>query len=174
MQELTIKKFPDPILRKKAAKILKITSQDKDLLTEMAKVMYLSEGVGLAATQVGVDRQLAVIDIGNGLIKLVNPAIVARDGVEAFEEGCLSVPGVSIKIKRAKAVTVSFMDEEGCSRQLAAQGLLARAVQHELDHLAGVLIVDYLNPVKKLFLKGKLAKNAKKQGKDGKPLTKRA
>ena len=163
MKELTIKKFPDPVLRRKVSKIHKITPQDKETLIEMAKVMYLSEGVGLAASQVGIDKQLAVIDVGNGLLKLINPAIIRREGAETLEEGCLSVPGVSVKVKRAKSVTVNFLDEEGCAQALSADGLLARAVQHELDHLAGILIVDYLNPVKKLLLKRKLTKRPRKK-----------
>ena len=158
MQGLTIKKFPDPILRKKASKILKVTSREKEILSEMAKLMYLSQGVGLAAQQVGIDKQLAVIDIGNGLIKFINPVIIKRQGIDLLEEGCLSVPGVSIKIKRAKSVTVHFLDEEGSVQQLHADGLLARALQHELDHLAGVLIIDYVNPVKKILLKRALTK----------------
>ncbi len=162
MQELTIKKFPDPVLRKKASKVNKITAREKEVLAEMAKIMYISEGVGLAAAQVGIDKQLAVIDVGSGLIKLVNPVITKFEGTSAFEEGCLSVPGVIVKIKRALSVTVSFLDEEGCARQLRAEGLLARAMQHELDHLSGKLIIDYLNPVKKILIKRKLRKNIKK------------
>ena len=158
MQELTIKKFPDPILRKKASKILKVTPREKEILSEMAKLMYLSQGVGLAAQQVGIDKQLAVIDIGNGLIKLINPIIIKRQGIDLLEEGCLSVPGICIKIKRARSVTVHFLDEEGDAQQLHADGLLARALQHELDHLAGVLIIDYVNPVKKILLKRALTK----------------
>ena len=102
MQELVIKKFPDPFLRKKASKVLKVTSCERDILAEMAKLMYLSQGVGLAAIQVGIDKQLAVIDVGSGLIKLINPVIVKRDGIEMLEEGCLSVPGINVKIKRAR------------------------------------------------------------------------
>jgi peptide deformylase len=161
MQELTIKKFPDPILRKKASKVSKVTSCEKEILCEMAKVMYLSQGVGLAALQVGIDKQLAVIDVGSGLIKLINPVIIKKSGRELLEEGCLSVPGVNIKVKRSKSVTVHFMDEEGAHQQLCADGLLARALQHELDHLAGILIVDYLNPIKKILLKRKIAKKSK-------------
>jgi peptide deformylase len=163
MQELVIKKFPDPILRIKTAKVLKITTREKDILTEMAKIMYLSQGVGLAASQVGISKQLAVIDVGDGLIKLVNPVIVKKEGREICEEGCLSVPGIGVKIKRAKCVTVNFLDEEGSAKQIRADGLLARAIQHELDHLLGILIVDYLNPVKKILLKRRL-KKAKARG----------
>ncbi|MFA6320669.1 MAG: peptide deformylase [Candidatus Omnitrophota bacterium] len=158
MQELTIRKFPDPILRKKASKVLKVTPHIKETLSEMAKLMYLSQGVGLAALQVGIDKQLAVIDVGSGLICLVNPVIVKRDGRELLEEGCLSVPEVCVKIKRAKSVTVQFLDEEGIAKELRADGLLARAIQHELDHLLGILIIDYVNPVKKILLKRRLTK----------------
>ncbi len=158
MQALEIKKFPDPILRKKASKILRITAQVKDTLSEMAKLMYLAQGVGLAAQQVGIDKQLAVIDVGEGLIKLVNPVIVKRKGHEQSEEGCLSVPGISVAVKRYRSVTVHFMDEEGIARGLDAEGLLSRAIQHELDHLHGILIIDHTNPVRKMLLKKRFLK----------------
>ena len=158
MQELTLKRFPDPILRKKASKILRVTHQEKEILAEMAKVMYLSQGVGLAAPQVGINKQLAVIDVGSGLLKLINPIIVKREGWEVCEEGCLSVPDVNIKIKRSKTVTVHFLDEEGNAQKVHADGLLARAFQHELDHLAGTLIIDYVNPVKKILIRRALTK----------------
>ncbi len=158
MQELVIKKFPDPFLRKKASKVLKVTPCEKEILADMAKAMYLSQGVGLAAIQVGINKQLAVIDIGNGLIKLINPVITKKGGRESLEEGCLSVPGINVKVKRSKTVTAHFLDEYGNVRQLHADGLLARALQHELDHLAGTLIIDYANPVKKILLRRTLTK----------------
>ena len=158
MQELAIKKFPDPFLRKKASKVLKVTSCEKDILAEMAKAMYLSQGVGLAAIQVGISKQLVVIDVGNGLVKLINPVIVKKVGKEALDEGCLSVPGINVKIKRSKTITAHFLDEDGNAQKLHADGLLARAIQHELDHLAGVLIIDYVNPVKKMILRRTLIK----------------
>ncbi|MDD5136072.1 MAG: peptide deformylase [Candidatus Omnitrophica bacterium] len=163
MKDLAIKTFPNPILRKRAAKVLKVTSQERDILNEMAKVMYLAQGVGLAASQVGIDKQLAVIDIGNGLIKLINPVIARKEGSELLEEGCLSVPGISVKVRRARAVTVNFLDDSGSVTRLCADGLLARALQHEIDHLSGVLIIDYLNPVKKLLIKHKIGKKTKKK-----------
>ena len=158
MQELVIKKFPDPFLRRKASKVLKVTSYERGVLAEMAKLMYLSQGVGLAAIQVGINKQLAVIDIGNGLISLINPVIVKMDGKEILEEGCLSVPGINVKVRRAKTITAHFLDEDGNARQVHADGLLARAFQHELDHLAGTLIIDYVNPVKKILLRRTLTK----------------
>ncbi|MFA5143103.1 MAG: peptide deformylase [Candidatus Omnitrophota bacterium] len=163
MDEVTIKKFPDPALRKKAAKVGKITPCEKDLLNEMARIMYLAQGVGLAASQVGVSKQLAVIDVGTGLIKLINPVIAKREGSEVLEEGCLSLPGVNVKVKRARMVIVNFLDEEGNARRLCADGLLARALQHEIDHLTGVLIIDYLNPIKKLLLKRKIGTKVRKR-----------
>lgn len=158
MSDLKIKTFPDVILRKKAAAVGKVTSSERSMLDDMAKTMYLSQGVGLAAVQVGIDKQLAVIDIGDGLIKMVNPIIVSKAGLEALEEGCLSCPGESIKIKRAKTVVVSFLSENGDLMELKAGGLLARAVQHELDHLSGKLIIDYLGPIKKILAKKKIAR----------------
>lgn len=153
---MKIKKFPDPILRKRAQSVACITSAEKVILADMAEVMYLKGGVGLAAVQVGIDKQLAVIDVGDGLIKLINPVIVKRDGSMEEEEGCLSVPGLQVKIKRAKNVIVNFLDEDGKAIQLKATGLFARAVQHETDHLSGKLIIDYLNPIKKIFIKKRM------------------
>lgn len=153
MAILGIKKFPDSLLRKKAARIYRIGKSEKENLASMAETMYMNEGVGLAALQVGIDKQLAVIDVGKGLLRMVNPVIVKKDGREVHEEGCLSVPGVSVRVKRARSVTVNFLNEDGEAIQLKATGLLARAIQHEIDHLSGKLIVDYLNPVKKLLLK---------------------
>lgn len=153
MTDLSIKKYPDPILRKKTRKVDRITDLEIELLHKMAETMYLNQGVGLAANQVGIDKQMAVIDIGSGLFKMVNPVIARREGSEILEEGCLSVPGRCIKVKRSKKITVNYMNEEGNASQLRAEGLLARAIQHEMDHLAGKLIIDYLSPIKRLFLK---------------------
>lgn len=163
MPNMVIRKFPDQILRKKTKKVSKITAYDREILVEMAKAMYLNQGVGLAANQIGIDKNMAVIDVGSGLINLVNPDIVKRDGVDMLEEGCLSVPGVNIKVRRAKSVTVNFLDEDGIAKQLHADGMLARAVQHELDHLSGVLILDYMNPVKKMLLKRRIKKGRSKK-----------
>jgi len=155
MNELTIKKYPDPFLRKKTHKVEKVTDAERKTLSQMADTMYLNSGVGLAANQVGIDKQLAVVDIGGGLIKLINPVIIKKSGSTIQEEGCLSVPENCIKIKRAKEITVNHLNEDGEACQLSADGLLARAIQHEIDHLSGKLIIDYLNPIKMLFLKRK-------------------
>ncbi len=159
MADLTIRKFPDLVLRTKASKVTAVTQAVRQMLSEMAQTMYISQGVGLAAVQVGINKQLAVIDVGEGLIKMINPVIVKREGSEAFEEGCLSCPGASVKIKRAKQVVVSFLNEKGDMMELRAHGLLARAVQHELDHLSGKLIIDYMGPLKKMLAGKKIRRN---------------
>lgn len=148
--------IPNPCLRKKTCKVLKLSDDVRRILADMARTMYLNGGVGLAACQVGIDKQLAVIDIGDGLIKLINPAIIKKEGCETLEEGCLSVPDAAIRIKRAKKVTVEYLDENGEELKLVARGLLARVLQHEIDHLMGKLIVDYLSPIKKLFFPNRL------------------
>ena len=153
---MDIVSLPDTCLRKKTAKVLKISDKEKNILDEMAKTMYLKGGVGLAACQVGIDKQLAVIDIGDGLIKLINPVIVKKDGSETQEEGCLSIPEAVVKVKRAKKVVVEYMNERGEALKINAEGLLARVLQHELDHLSGKVIIDYLSPIKKLFFSNRL------------------
>jgi peptide deformylase len=158
LTELKLVKFPNSVLRKKAQKIGKVTAAERSILADMANTMYLSQGVGLAAVQVGIDRQLAVVDTGNGLIKMMNPIIVKKEGAETLEEGCLSCPGECVKVKRAKNITVSYLTEDGEVAELKAGGLLARAIQHEIDHLSGTLIIDYLGPIKKFLLQAKKRK----------------
>lgn len=148
--------LPNVSLRKKALKVLKISDEEKRILDEMAETMYLKGGVGLAACQVGIDKQLVVVDIGDGLMKLVNPVIIKKEGCEALEEGCLSVPEAVIKVKRAKKITIEYLNEKGEAMTMTAKGLLARVIQHEVDHLLGKLIVDYLSPIKKLFFSNRL------------------
>ena len=158
MADLKIRKFPDPVLRTKAPKVAAISKTERDMLAEMAQTMYLSQGVGLAAVQVGIKKQLAVVDVGGGLIKMVNPVIAKAEGFEAVEEGCLSCPGAAVKVKRAKRIVVNFLNENGDMMELRAEGLLARAIQHELDHLSGRLIIDYLGPIKKILAGKKIRK----------------
>lgn len=162
MLDTKILKLPEAALRTKATKVEKITSAEISALSSMADSMYLNQGVGLAAVQIGIGKQLAVIDVGEGLIKMVNPVIVRRDGIETQEEGCLSCPGVSVKVKRAKIIVVQYLNENGDLMELKASGLLARAVQHELDHLKGKLIVDYLSPIKRLFNRKLLSSRSRK------------
>ena len=158
MPILEIKKYPLPSLKVKAKKVYGVTVDEKRILDDMAETMYLNQGVGLAATQVGIDRQLAVIDVGEGLIKLVNPTITSKKGSAQMEEGCLSIPGIQVKIRRARGVSVSALNESGEPVNFTASGLFARAIQHEVDHLTGKLIIDYLNPLRRFLLKKKAAK----------------
>lgn len=162
---LEIKIYGEPILRKKAAKLERITEQDMQILDEMAQLMYKSGGIGLAATQVGINKQLMVIDVGSGLLKLANPCIIKREGCEIMEEGCLSLPDVIVKVKRAKKITVEALDLESKKVTIAAQDLLCRAFQHEVDHLQGKLIIDYVPWLKKWQFKKKLKGLKKKDAK---------
>ena len=153
MTSFNIVKFPSAILKKEASKVAHVGEAERTILSEMVKAMYINRGVGLAAVQVGISKQLAVIDVGEGVLKMINPVIVKKEGKECQEEGCLSVPGAVVKVKRAKKILVQFLNESGEAVQLKADGLCARAIQHEVDHLSGKLIIDYLNPVKKLLFK---------------------
>ena len=155
---MNILKFPNPKLRIKAQTVKKIDTGICSLLDTMAELMYLNKGVGLAATQVGVNKQLVVLDTGQGLFKLINPEIIKKEGSEVLEEGCLSVPETCINVKRSKQVTMNYMTVTGDPAQIKADGLFARAVQHEIDHLRGILIVDYANPIKKYIIKKKAMK----------------
>lgn len=152
-----IRIFGDPVLRKKAEPVTKITSQHHKALSQMAAVMYEGGGIGLAAPQIGISQQLIVIDIGEGLYKLINPRIVKKQGAQAISEGCLSVPGICIKVKRAKHVWVEAKDEDDRTLNIEAKDLFACVLQHEIDHLKGKLIIDYASFLEKIRIKKKLA-----------------
>ncbi|NLP36189.1 MAG: peptide deformylase [Firmicutes bacterium] len=139
-----IRTNPDPVLREKAKTINKISAPIIRLLDDMAETMYAANGVGLAAPQIGIGKRLVVIDVqnGNGLLKLINPVITQKNGAEVAIEGCLSFPGIAGEVERAEEVTVKALDPEGKELEIKATGLLARALQHEIDHLDGVLFVD--------------------------------
>jgi peptide deformylase len=158
---LKIKKFPDPVLRKKAKQVKKVSAEHAALLSKMARLMYESKGVGLAAPQVGINEAFIVVDAGSGLYKLVNPKILKKEGIQVNDEGCLSVPGVYIKVKRAKKIWVSALDETSKPVKFEAHDLLACALQHEIDHLYGRLIVDYASFFKKMTMGIKKANAAR-------------
>ncbi len=153
---LKIRVLGDAVLRKKAHPVKEVTLRHKEILGSMSRIMYEVSGIGLAAPQVGLDEAMIVVDIGAGLYKLINPRITRRWGSQALEEGCLSVPGVCIKVKRAERVLVKALDENGAPFTLEARGLLACVFQHEVDHLKGKLIVDYANFIDKLKISKKL------------------
>lgn len=144
--ELKIKTLGEHVLRDGVKLVEKVTESHRKTLSQMARLMYSIEGVGLAAPQVGINQALIVVDArdGSGLYKLVNPRIVKKAGEQDSEEGCLSVPGVGVTVKRAKKVALEAQDETGKKVIIEAEGFLACVFQHELDHLNGRLIVDYL------------------------------
>ncbi len=138
----TIRELGDDVLRKKCRVVEEIDDRILVLLDDMADTLYDSNGVGLAAPQVGVLKRIAVIDVGDGLIELINPEIIAQSGVQDGAEGCLSVPGKYGNVKRPKKVTVRATDRDGNEFEITGEDLLARAFCHELDHLDGIVFVD--------------------------------
>lgn len=148
--ELKIRKLGEPVLKNGVTEVEKVTEGHRKLLSEMARLMYAVSGVGLAAPQVGISESLIVIDAGTGLYKLINPHIVSSSGSQVSEEGCLSVPEVGVKVKRAKSVVVEAWDENGKPVTIEAEGLLACVFQHEIDHLNGKLIVDHASLIEKI------------------------
>ena len=161
MSVLTILEFPDERLRKKAVPVQAVDGKVKKLVDDMLETMYQAKGVGLAATQVNVHQRIVVIDVSEEKDKplcLINPEIVAREGAEESEEGCLSVPGFFEKVKRAERIKVKALDKDGKPFEFEADDLLAVCVQHELDHLEGKLFVDYISSLKRQRIKKKLEK----------------
>ena len=142
MTVLLIRKAGDKVLKEPAAPVEKIDRRVKKLLDDMAQTMYAAEGAGLAAPQVGVSLRVIVVDAGEGLIELVNPRIVAGEGRESATEGCLSVPGIFGEVERFARVTAEGVDRDGRKVFVSGTGLLARALQHEIDHLDGVLFIE--------------------------------
>lgn len=161
MAILQILQYPDERLHSVAAPVHEVTATTRKLVSDMAETMYSAPGVGLAATQVNVHQQIVVIDISethDQLLALINPEITASSGESMCEEGCLSVPGVYEKIRRAERVTVHALNRQGESFTLEAEGLLAICIQHEMDHLKGKVFVEYLSPLKQSRLRTKLKK----------------
>ena len=144
---MEIRKVGDPVLRKNAVPIKRISKNIRSLIKDMAQTMYEADGVGLAAPQVGVCKRLVVLDVGEGLLVLINPMITHSDGEVLMVEGCLSVPEMAGKVVRAEKVTVEALDENGRKIWVTGEGLLARALQHELDHLDGKLYIDIAEEV---------------------------
>ena len=160
MREIVI--YPDPVLRKKAKEVKRIDDGVARLAAEMAETMYAAPGIGLAAPQVGVSERVILVDVTGPerkeLITLVNPVIVEKEGRVIFEEGCLSLPEVREKVERAARVLVRGYDLDEREREIEAEGLLAIALQHEIDHLNGVLFIDYLSRLKRDMIERKLRK----------------
>lgn len=164
MALLDILRYPDERLHTVAKPVAEVDDRIKTLVSDMAETMYDAAGIGLAATQVDVHERVVVMDLSeekDQLLVLINPEIVAKSGQTTYEEGCLSVPGVYDTVTRAEAVTVRALDANGKPFELKAEGLLAICIQHELDHLAGKVFVEYLSEMKQQRIKTKLKKRTK-------------
>lgn len=166
MAILEIKKYPEKILKQTAQPITSINSSIQRLIDNMIETMYAAPGVGLAAPQVGVSKRLAVIDISVKdsklpLLVLINPEILKKEGNIEFEEGCLSIPEYTTKISRAERIFAKALDRMGNKIEIEAEGLLAIALQHEIDHLNGVLLIDRISTIKREFFKKRYKKSLK-------------
>jgi len=168
MSILDIKTYPDAFLKQKSEPVEQNDRGLQQLIDDMAETMREASGVGLAAPQVGVHKRLIVIDARDcegdrALLALINPEIVSADELIDSEEGCLSVPGVTLHIKRAGKLLIKGLDRDFNAVEFEATGLLARALQHEIDHLDGVLIVDRLSAIKREFFEKRYKKAHKEQ-----------
>ncbi|UJP04563.1 MAG: peptide deformylase [Nitrosomonas sp.] len=161
MAILKILQYPDERLHTVAAPVAEVTDNIRLFIRDMAETMYAAPGIGLAATQVDVHQRVIVIDVSethDQLLVLINPEIIARSGMSDYEEGCLSVPGIFGKVQRAESVTVKAWDRHGKTFELNASGLLAVCIQHEMDHLAGKVFVEYWSRLKQSRTLAKLKK----------------
>lgn len=181
--------YPDPFLRKKCAPVEEIDDEVLGILDDMAETMYEARGVGLAASQIGIDKRLVVVDIsprkaaegeedeegvsgdevmeyeGPGLLELINPEIITSEGEIIAEEACLSIPGFTSDVKRKKKVVIEAYNREGDLMEIESEDLLARVFQHEIDHLNGVLFIDRLSRLKRELIKRKIEKEFGKEEK---------
>jgi peptide deformylase len=163
MAILEINKFPDKILKQKTVPVENLDSLTQHLMDNMIETMHFARGLGLAANQVGVTKRLCVIDLSvkedkGPLIVLVNPVIVEKEGMIDAEEGCLSIPGYMTSIKRPEKVFIKGVSREGKDIELEGTGLLARVLQHEIDHLDGLLFIDRMSPIRREFFKRRYKK----------------
>ncbi|HEX5693210.1 MAG TPA: peptide deformylase [Arenimonas sp.] len=161
MAKLPILEFPDPRLRTVAKPVESVDDTVRALVDDMFETMYAAPGIGLAATQVDVHQRLLVLDVSEDQSRpmvFINPEILDAQGHQVYQEGCLSVPGIYADVKRADTVRVRALDRDGKAFEIEADGLLAVCIQHEMDHLAGKVFVDYLSPLKREQVRKKLAK----------------
>jgi peptide deformylase len=173
MARLDILHYPDARLHTVAKPVKAVDDRIRKLVDDMAETMYAAPGIGLAATQVNVHERVVVIDISethDQLRVFINPELIAQSGTEESEEGCLSVPGVFDRVRRAERVTVRALDRDGKPFELAADGLLAVCIQHEMDHLMGKVFVDYLSNLKRNRIKARLLKQAREHRPDAAPV----
>ncbi|MGA9854853.1 MAG: peptide deformylase [Gammaproteobacteria bacterium] len=173
MALITILHYPDARLRNRARPVAAVSAEIRQLVSDLLETMYAAPGIGLAATQVGVDQRVIVVDVsehGDAPQVFINPEILSRDGKEKMQEGCLSVPGVFEEVERAEHIRVRALDRNGQSLEFDAGGLLAVCIQHEIDHLDGKLFVDYLSELKRQRIRRKLEKE-QRDDREGAPGT---
>jgi peptide deformylase len=166
MTKLVILEYPDPRLRKKAAPVQVVDAAVRQLADNMLQTMYAAKGVGLAATQVDVHKRLIVLDVSEERdqpLVLINPELLSVEGSGPGEEGCLSLPGIYDKLTRATHIRVRALNLAGENFEMAAEGLLAVCIQHEIDHLEGKLFVDYLSELKRQMIRRRLEKERKQR-----------
>jgi len=162
MAVLPIHEYPDSVLREAAKPVERFDDELKAFLEDMWETMKENDGVGLAAPQVGVDRQIAVVQWQGKRYVLINPRVVYSEGKDIHEEGCLSAPGVYEEVARPTRIVVEAQDEEGNTYRIEEEGFMARALAHEIDHLQGRLFFDRLSPIKRQMVKRKLQKNRRR------------
>ncbi len=171
MAVLEILKYPHPLLKKRCEKVDRIDGGVKKLIRDMTETLYHANGIGLAACQVGVPRSVIVVDVSpidpeKDFFAIVNPEVISQEGEIEHEEGCLSVPECSEKVKRSQKVLVRGLSPEGKKIEISGEGILAITLQHEIDHLNGVLILDRISRLKREIYRNKLKKERRKE-KDG-------
>ncbi|WP_040825291.1 peptide deformylase [Thermanaerovibrio velox] len=157
---MKIRVFPDPVLREPVDPVEDFGSDLSKLLADMWATMYVKDGIGLAAPQVGISKSLAVIDYHGERYTLINPEVLDAEGDEEGEEGCLSFPGIFVKVHRPTRIRVRFQDESGDPREMDVHGFLARVFMHEIDHLKGKLLIDHVSPMRRHMITSKLKKRS--------------
>ncbi len=168
MAILPIRIFPDPVLRVRCQEVEAFDESLERLAANMVQTMHAAPGIGLAASQVGVEKRIALVDVSVGedpdsLLVMVNPELADTSGLDIDEEGCLSIPGITEKVKRAESIRLVAMNLDGEPFELEAEGLVARAIQHEIDHLDGVLFVDHLSGLRREKVKRQLRRLIREQ-----------
>ena len=167
MSVSSIRVYGDPVLNSQAAEVTDIDQKVVSLVESMIETMYAAPGVGLAANQVGIQKRIFVYDIGDGPLTVINPSIVESDGEWTYEEGCLSVPGLSWEITRPNQIHLVGLDLDGNEISVETDEFEGRVFQHEMDHLEGKVFVEYLSPLKRNRIKTKLVKQKKDEERDG-------
>ena len=164
ISKLKIRLYGDPCLRKKSTLVKEVGPSERILIQSLIATMHEYKGVGLAAPQIGINQRIFVADIGDGPVAIINPHIVKKYGAAVLEEGCLSIPGITVSIKRPEKIIIQYLDESNNHRERTFTDLIARVIQHETDHLNGKLIVDYAGLKQKVKF-GKKLKEIKKMAK---------